>query len=287
MRKVILSTIAGTALLAGAALPVSAADLGVRSASTAAPAYTALSAFSWTGAYIGANVGGISGEHRFDPITATQTAGSASGCSGGLLGSCGFSANTGRDSSLIGGIQSGYRWQTGAWVLGVEQDFQWTDVHNQLALDANAPLATGPFLAGDAFDAKLKWLSSTRAQLGMAFDRWLVYAAGGLATGVMDVTGTYGARAGGSPAFSVSDESKWHIGWTVGAGVEYAITDSISLGAEYRYTELNSRTYDLGGYTFGNGRTFLTSADVGFRSQEVLARLNLKTSALMAMFGIR
>jgi outer membrane immunogenic protein len=150
----------------------------------------------------------------------------------------------------------------------------------------NTPLATGPFLAGDTFNAKLKWLSDTRGQLGMAFDRWLVYAAGGLATGAMDVTASYGPRPGGSAAYSITDDNKWHIGWTAGAGLEYAITDNISLGAEYRYTELSSRTYNLGSVT-GPFRTHQTTADVDFKSHAVLARLNVKTAALMAMFGIR
>ncbi len=280
MRKLLLSMAGGAALIAAAAAPISAADLAARS--SPAPMYTPVPAFTWTGAYIGGNIGGIWGEHQFEPITATQTAGPAGTCP-----SCGFSATTDRDSSLIGGFQSGYRWQTGIWVLGIEQDFQFTNVHNQVALATNTPFTTGPFLAGDAFDAKLKWLSNTRAQLGVAFDRWLVYAAGGLATGAMDVTASYAARAGGSAAYSITDDNKWHVGWTVGGGLEYAITDNVSLGAEYRYTELNSRTYNLGGPTFGTGPTFQTTADVGFKSHEVLARLNIKAAPLMAMFGIR
>jgi len=284
MRKFFLSAVtAGAGLLATAALPVSAADLAVRSGGVA-PAFSPAPAFSWTGAYIGGSVGGIWGEHKFDPITASQTAGPGGACT--AAGSCSFSATSDRDSALIGGFQSGYRWQTGVWVLGIEQDFQFTNVHNQVALAANMPLATGPFLAGDAFDAKLKWLSNTRSQVGMAFDRWLVYAAGGLATGVMDVNASYGARAGGSAAYSITDENKWHIGWTVGAGLEYAITNDVSIGVEYRYTELKSRTYNLGGTTLGTGQTFQNTADVGLKSSEVLARVNIKAAPLMAMFGI-
>jgi outer membrane immunogenic protein len=280
MRKLLLSMAAGAALFVPAAAPVSAADLAVRSGGPA-PVYTPAPAFSWTGAYIGGNVGGIWGKHDFDPITATQTAGVGGGCP-----TCGFSATSDRDSALIGGFQSGYRWQTGMWVLGIEQDFLFTNVHNQVALTTNMSLADGSFLAGDTFNAKLKWLGDTRAQLGMAFDRWLVYAAGGLATGAMDVTASYGPRAGGSAAYSITDDNKWHIGWTAGAGLEYAITDNVSLGAEYRYTELSSRTYNLGGTTL-SGRTFQNTADVDFKSHAVLARLNIKTAPLMAMFGIR
>ncbi len=281
LRKFLLSIIAGTGLLASVAVPVSAADLAVRSAH--GPAYApAAPAFTWTGAYIGGSLGGIWGEHQFDPVAATQTFGPPTGCP-----SCSLPTLTARDSALIGGFQSGYRWQNGMWVFGIEQDFQFTNVHNQVALAANAPGAIGPFLAGDAFDAKLKWLSNTRGQVGMAFDRWLVYAAGGLATGAMDVTASYAGRPGGSGAYSITDDNKWHIGWTVGAGLEYAITNDISLGAEYRYTELNSRTYNLGSVSFANGATFQNTADVGLKAHEVLARLNIKTAPLMAMFGIR
>ena len=293
MRKLLLRTAAGAALLASAAVPVSAADLAAGTAPPAAPGFAPIPAFTWTGAYIGVNIGGIWGEHQFDPVTATQTAGSLDGCTGAaLLGSCGFSVTTDRGRSVIGGFQTGYRWQSGIWVIGVEEDFQWTDVKNSFVLTENTPFATGPFLAGDAFEGKLKWLSNTRAQLGVAFDRWLVYAAGGLATGAMDVTASYvvrpaGGGATGTPAYSVTDEDKWHIGWTAGAGIEYAITDNVSLGVEYRYTELSSETYNLGGFTFANGRSFQTTADVGFNSHEVLARLNIKTAPLLAMFGIR
>ncbi len=282
MRKVVLSIAAGAGLLASAAAPACAADLAVRSGT--APIFAPVPAFTWSGAYLGGHVGGIWGKHDFDPITSTQIAGAAGSCP-----TCSISGTTDQGSALIGGFQTGYRWQTGSWVLGIEQDFQFTNVHNQIALAANAPGTTGPFLAGDAFDAKLKWLSSTRAQVGWAFDRWLVYAAGGLATGAMDVTASWVARSSGSGAYSITDDNKWHIGWTAGAGLEYAITDNVSIGAEYRYIDLASRTYNIGGTTFAapGNRAFQTTADVDFKSHEVLARLNIKTAALMAMFGIR
>lgn len=37
--------------------------------------------------------------------------------------------------------------------------------------------------------------------------------------------------------------NKWQDGWTLGAGVEYMIMDSLSLKAEYRYTDLGSYKY--------------------------------------------
>ena len=186
MRKLLLATAAGGALLAGAAVPASAADLAVRPAP--APYVAPVPVFTWSGAYIGGNIGGIWGKHDFDPVLANYLSGPVGPCPTGV---CGFSLSTDHDSSLIGGFQTGVRWQFGAWVLGVEQDFQWTDVKNTFVLGANTPFVGGPFLAGDAFEARLKWLSNTKGQLGVAWDRFLVYGTGGLATGAMDVTGFY------------------------------------------------------------------------------------------------
>ena len=294
MRKLLLATVASGTLLAGAAVPASAADL--RAVPAPAPAFVApvapVAAFTWSGAYIGGNVGGIWGKHDFDPVTATLVAGPAAGseCAGGVVfGACGFSLTTDRDSSVIGGFQVGDRWQFGQWVIGVEQDTQWTNVKNTFVLGAATPFTPGgPFLEGDAFEARLKFLSNTRLQAGVAFDRFLVYAAGGLATGVMDVTAFYGPRSGANatPGYAITDDNKFHVGWTVGGGVEWAITDNCSFGVEYRYTELGHETYNLGSFGFSNGRNFTTTADVDFRSHEVIGRLNFKTQPLLAMFGI-
>ena len=75
--------------------------------------------FTWTGFYVGVNAGGIwpSGGRSaslFDPNA---------GIDGGFV-NAGFPGGLGSQSAgFIGGGQAGYNWQTGAFVLGVETDF--------------------------------------------------------------------------------------------------------------------------------------------------------------------
>ena len=109
MRKV-LGLVGATLLFAGPAL---AADLGVR-----APAVPLAPVLGWTGFYIGGNVGvgrgdqavNFSGDPRLiGPLIAT-----------GVIPS----SLAGKPSGRIGGVQAGYNWQMGSFVLGVEADIQ-------------------------------------------------------------------------------------------------------------------------------------------------------------------
>ncbi len=285
MRHLLLSTTAAGAMLAAAAVvPASAADLPVQAAPMPVPAYAPVPVFTWTGAYLGGHVGGLDGEFRADPVTATFLGG-PDALRAPPVNTISFT--TGRETDLIGGIQTGYRMQFGPLVLGIEQDTQFTDLRQDFRLGETLgprPGMTGR-LGGAAFSHRLEFLSATRGQIGFALDRVLVYAAGGLATGVMDVSATFPARGeAGSPAVSFEDENKFHIGFTVGGGVEYALTDSLSLGVEYRYVELEEETYNLGGAVGAGGNAFTTSADVDFRGHEVLGRVNIKTSGLFGLF---
>ena len=92
--------------------------------------------FTWTGFYIGVNAGGIwpSGSRH-----ATLFAPAA-------FAFLDFDRLPGRSRSqsagFIGGGQAGYNWQTGAFVLGVETDFDGTTLSksfNNVALPSLAP----------------------------------------------------------------------------------------------------------------------------------------------------
>jgi outer membrane immunogenic protein len=280
MKKLLLASVAGFALLGAA--PAGAADL--QAAQAIAPLPVPVPVFTWTGAYLGGNVGGLDGEFRSDPVTATFLGGRSVGRAP-PVSAISFTMKRGTD--LIGGIQTGYRWQLGSLVLGLEQDAQFTDLERSFALPEELgprPGETGR-LGGAVFSNRLKFLSATRGQIGFAFDRLLVYATGGLETGVMDVSALFPARSGrGSPALSYTDRNKFHIGFTVGGGGEYAITDNISLGIDYRYVELKRETYNLGAVVGEGSNAFSTMADVDFKGHEVLGRINVKTSGLFGLF---
>lgn len=261
--RLILGIVVATAI----AGPVLAADMGMP---FKAPNYAP--PFSWTGTYVGANVGGVWGAFAFNPATTNDLTGAV-----GVPGTMNLNNN-----SLIGGLQAGYNWQISQWVLGLEQDYQFTGLKQTATFAAPA----GLFLAGDLMAVKTDYLAATRAKVGMTWDRALIYAAGGLETGEFDVTSGYVARgAGGSPALAFTDANKLHFGFNVGAGIDYAVTNNVFVGLEYRYLDLGKETYNLGAFTpAGVGAQTVTNS-VGLTASEVTARLNFKLSGL-GLFGM-
>jgi outer membrane immunogenic protein len=229
-------------------------------------------AFSWTGTYVGGNLGAGWGSFGFNPVTTNNLTGVATP-SGAVSVS---------NSSVIGGAQFGYNWQTGQWVLGIEQDVQLTGLKQTVGFAGPA----GFFVAGDSMSVKTDYLSATRAKLGIAWDRALLYAAGGLETGEFDVSSTYVARgAGGSPLMGFTDANKLHFGYTIGAGIDYAVTNNVWLGVEYRYFDVGTQTYNLGAFTPAGGAAQTVTNAVGLKASEVTARLNIKLNGL-GYFGM-
>jgi opacity protein-like surface antigen len=143
---------------------------------------------------------------------------------------------------FLGGVQAGYNAQWGNWVGGVELDASYSGVE-------------GDDIAG--LDTELNWVGTARARVGYAFDRLLPYVTGGLALGEVEATNTIAGIS----------ESNTHIGWTVGAGLEYAVTDNVTVRGEYSYIDLQDESYTLGAGV---------PADAGLDLHTVKAGLNYK-----------
>ncbi|MBX9989720.1 outer membrane protein [Phreatobacter oligotrophus] len=116
-------------------------------------------------------------------------------------------------SGIIGGLTAGYNWQMNSLVLGLEADLGLSGLRN----------ATTAFCCF----TNQKWDSSLRGRAGFAVDRALFFVTGGLAVS--------GIQAG-EPGFSVGN-TVTRAGWTVGAGVEGALTPNWTVKAEYRYAD--------------------------------------------------
>jgi outer membrane immunogenic protein len=274
-----LKGVAIVALTAVGTVAAQAADLPTRKEAPA-PVFVP-PPFTWTGFYVGLNAGGIfsSGSRSatiFDPNAGTDGAFINNSFPGGLgSGQTGF----------IGGGQAGYNWQTGAFVLGVETDFQGTTLSksfNQTGIPFSGPGV--PFgLLGDNLTvngkASLDWLGTTRGRVGFVVtpdNRLMIYATGGVAYG------------GGSSNFSVFDAttgsvfsgspSSTRVGWTAGAGVEYALTNNWTIRAEYLYADLGSTNFQ----TVGNAAaaTFFpgvfASAKISYNASIARAAINYK-----------
>jgi opacity protein-like surface antigen len=186
-----------------------------------APHYKALPArspYNWTGFYLGAD-GGYGRQRSTGTLTTAEA----------VLMPYDYSA-----TGPFAGIFVGGNYQFNQFVLGLEGDWQWSNLtgsNQSLApLRATGSLPTGPFTVSTT----TKDYGSIRGRLGVAFDRFLVFGTGGWATGNPS---TAFALTGAAPFVSRSGKSS---GWTAGAGVEYAITDAIFGRIEYRYSNLEA-----------------------------------------------
>jgi len=120
-------------------------------------------------------------------------------------------------TGVIAGGQLGYNWQNGQFVFGAETDLQLSD--------ADATFASYQF--------SNPWFGTARGRAGIAWGYTLFYATAGLA---------YGEGKFTSATFSDSITS---LGWTAGAGVEFAFTPCWSVKAEYLFYDLGTQSSPL------------------------------------------
>ncbi|MFL5136605.1 MAG: outer membrane protein [Microvirga sp.] len=211
MRTSALGLLAATAALAIAASTAHAADLPGRY--SPAPAYNALPVFTWTGFYAGLNAGygwNVGDSRYYDPAF----------------------RNGKRSGGFVGGVQAGYNYQFGMFVGGLETDLQYAAVGNKGASYGTT------YYPGDSDG----FFGTIRARAGVAFDRALVYGTGGFAYGDIGGNRGYDTLLG----YHSGDEINW--GWTLGGGVEYAITNNFTAKVEGLYVDLDTKdNYTLGG----------------------------------------
>jgi outer membrane immunogenic protein len=163
-------------------------------------------AYSWSGFYIGGQVG-YAGD-----TTKSQLRTPAGNVLANWNGTAG---------GIIGGAYSGYNWQLGGLVLGVESDLEGSNLNK----------TSGPVI-GLYSASQLGWQASLRTRIGFAADRTLFYVTGGLADGNLGHTLS---DAGHSASFSTN-----RLGYTLGGGVEHAITDNLVGRIDYRYTDFGA-----------------------------------------------
>jgi outer membrane immunogenic protein len=183
--------------------------------------------FTWTGIYVGGQIGyawgtGTNQFTGFDPF---------------FLGGVAFTNNVGgTPNGVIGGAHVGYQYQIPQWswfsssgvVIGLEGTVDGTSLRNT---------AVAAFADGTTVSAQTRAdvQGSIRGRLGVAWDRALIYATGGVAFGGFNTD--LSIANGGFPFFATANVSNTRVGWTVGGGIDYAITNNWSVFAEYRFTD--------------------------------------------------
>ena len=188
-----------------------AADMPVKAPYRAPPP---VAAFSWTGCYIGGNIGGL-----WAKMDWSNAAGIPVG---------GHSAD-----GWLGGAQAGCDYQlTGGFVIGIQGDYAWANAKGS------------HFFAPDAFTdrSRIKSLASVTGRIGYAWDRFLAYVRGGGAWERNEY------EVFDNPNNLLFTASETRTGWTVGVGGEYAFTNFLSGFVEYNYYDFGTSRNTFGAF---------------------------------------
>lgn len=225
-----------SAMLLGGIGSANAADMAVK-----APPMAPAPIWTWTGFYIGGNVGGIWNDTRDDVFP--------TGCF--LFNvACGLgpTVNPLRSNSVrlngsgfTGGGQAGYNWQSGRFVAGFEADINFSGINDSSFINrpVAAPLA-GNFIHSET--DKLQWFGTFRGRAGFTVTpSFLLYATGGLAFGQVKSASAVAFTATTDVYAGSLDETRF--GWTVGAGGEWMIAPKWSIKAEYLFVDLGRSSY--------------------------------------------
>ena len=183
---------------------------------------------NWTGFYVGGDVGGLwsSNTGAWNPLSSPAAFGSnpISGADGG--------------SSIIGGLYGGYNWQFApTWVAGIEGDWSWAKTSGSFTQTWTLFGTTIPIPTSFTnMSSTLDWVSSLRARLGyLFFHNLLAYGTGGAAWAKID----YAANNSGFTYVTSATPSNTQTGYTVGGGLEWAITNNWLLRGEYLFYHFN------------------------------------------------
>jgi len=196
-----------------------AADLPQTMYTKAPPAIAAAPPYRWSGLYIGGHLGYLWGRTRVDDDGVTTE-------------------HNARTDGVIGGAMIGYNWQIDRVVFGLEGDFGWTNAHGVGSSEPPPPVLI-PVTTHGPNSYEVRWTSHARGRLGYAFDKWLVFAAGGFAAsdlrfqeGAINTTFVPAPASGGK-----------YYGWSVGGGVETALTANLIGRVEYFYDDFGHKDY--------------------------------------------
>jgi len=216
MKKFLLGAIGLVAL--GIAAPASAADLAARPYTKAPPPMMA-AIYDWSGFYIGLNGGGGWSRKCWDVSNILGVAvipNLREGChdaSGGMVGG-----------------QIGYRWQSGAWVFGLEAQGDWANLRG-----SNASLLANGLVTNRS---KIDGLGLFTGQVGYAWSNVLWYLKGGAAVASDKYEGLFTATG---IVFDRVSETRW--GGVIGTGIEVGFAPNWSVGFEYDHAFMG--THDV------------------------------------------
>ncbi len=244
MKKILLGAVVLAALnLAG---PASAADLAARPY-TKAPPLPPPVVWNWSGFYVGANGGWGSSRKCWDFTTPAGVFVANEGCHDATGG-------------VVGG-QFGYRWQFTNWVIGLEAQGDWADLHG-----SNVSLAFPAFTNISRIDG----FGLFTGQVGYAWNNVLIYVKGGAA--VTADRFRVNTTVGNVLAATTGDDTRW--GGAAGVGLEFGFAQNWSIGAEYDHFFMGNRLH-----------TFNDPFGVFFATDRIHQDVDIITARINYRFG--
>src|SRR5262245_58964906 len=203
---------------------------------------------TWTGCYIGANIGGIfgRGDAHFND----------------------FEVGSNERSGFAGGGQIGcdYQFAGSGWVIGFRNMFDGTSLGRDRTF-------VDRFGNNIDIDSRSTWFDTLTGRLGYAFTpNWLLYGQGGVAwiNHRADLTIT----PPGGPVFDFGTFGRTRTGWTAGGGVEWMFARGWSAFLEGNYMDFGNNDHFISSVNCPNGVS--CTFDTHVKAATVLVGVNYR-----------
>ena len=142
------------------------------------------------------------------------------------------------------GVQTGYNFQSGSWLWGVEADLQLTGQVSNPVFTCPGGICNpaGPVVAAFDQNQKMDWFGTLRQRFGgLVTPDLLLYVTGGAAVAGISTSGNvFGYDPNGNPAVNAFSNRSINAGWTAGGGVEAHLGGHWTGKIEYLYMDFGS-----------------------------------------------
>lgn len=191
---------------------------------------------NWSGLSIGGYLGGGWGDDNWsDPFGPTTN--------GAYTNVAGVGDST-HATGPLGGIDVDYSWQKNSWVYGIGADANTANIRGEYTCFSG--------LGGVNCQRVVNTFGALTARLGYAWSRSLIYARGGRAW----TNTTYSLNANTSALSLGAEDTQANVwGWTLGIGVENAITENWIATFEYDFIEVPDETVSFPNVSTVNTQT--------------------------------
>lgn len=189
-------------------------------------------AHDWSGVYVGVFGGWAHSRTKATDIEGEEYDGGTPGATKSLS-----------TNGFAGGVTAGYNFQSGSWVFGPELELGWAS-NDDVTVEGDGRNEPGLY-------TEYGFYGAVTGRVGYAANRTLFYGKAGVAFARIKNAGGEFDGVGDE-----DDDGKWgfdgnesgfgeetHVGWTIGAGVEHALTDQWSIKGEYMFADFGSETY--------------------------------------------